>query len=74
MAFFGPAVTIAGNGSVYKAGLSYVSNQAVTKITGNTPIENIQKMLQPKKDENKIVRSVKNKIVENRRIQKYLNQ
>ena len=46
-AFLGPAITVAGNGSAYKAGLSYVSNQAVTKITGKTTTENLKTLLNP---------------------------
>ena len=41
-AFLGPALTVAGTGNVYQAGLSYGSGQAVKKITGKTPTENIK--------------------------------
>jgi len=63
-AFFGPAITVASTGNIYQAGLSYGSNVAIKKITGNTPIENINKMLQPKENENKIITSAKEKIKE----------
>ena len=60
--FLGPAVTVASTGNIYQAGLSYGSNVAIQKITGKTPIENINKMLQPKESENKIITSAKEKI------------
>ena len=41
-AFFGPAVTVASTGSVYQAGLSYVSSNTIIKITGKTPTENLK--------------------------------
>ena len=43
-AFFGPAVTVASTGNIYQAGLSYGSNLAIKKITGKSPIENINIM------------------------------
>ena len=33
-ALLGPAYTLAGTGSIYQAGLSYGSNQAITKMNG----------------------------------------
>tara|TARA_B110000444_G_C18329559_1_gene362243 strand:+ start:106 stop:453 length:348 start_codon:yes stop_codon:yes gene_type:complete len=44
-AFLGPAVTVAGNGNIYQAGLSYVSNETITKITGKTPTGYIKSLL-----------------------------
>ena len=35
-AFIGPIFTVASTGSVYQAGLSYGSGQAIKKITGKT--------------------------------------
>ena len=61
-AFLGPAVTVASTGNIAQAGLSFSSNLAIKKITGKTPIENINKMLQPKESENKIITSAKEKI------------
>ena len=60
--FLGPAVTVASTGNLYQAGLSYGSSQVVTSITGKTPLENIKVMMEPKKNENKIIRSAKKKI------------
>ena len=48
-ALLGPAYTLAGTGSIYQAGLSYGSNQAVKKITGKSPTENIQSLVDNKK-------------------------
>ena len=62
-AFLGPAVTIASTGNVYQAGLSYGSNKMITSITGKTPTENIQVLLQPKENENKIIKATKQKIM-----------
>ena len=49
----GPAVTVASTGSVYHAGLSYGSNMAITNMTGKTPIDNIKRVLERDKKENK---------------------
>ena len=48
-ALLGPAYTLASSGNIYQAGLSYGSNQAVKKITGKTPTENIQSLVDNKK-------------------------
>ena len=31
-AFLGPAITVASTGNIYQAGLSYVSNETITKM------------------------------------------
>ena len=48
-ALLGPAFTLASSGNIYQAGLSYGSNQAVKKITGKSPTENIQSLVDNKK-------------------------
>ena len=48
-ALLGPAYTMASTGNIYQAGLSYGSNQAVKKITGKSPTENIQSLVDNKK-------------------------
>ena len=48
-ALLGPAYTLASKGNIYQAGLSYGSNQAVTKITGKSPTENIKSFVDDKK-------------------------
>ena len=47
-ALLGPAYTMASTGNIYHAGLSYGSNQAVKKITGKSPTENIQSLIDNK--------------------------
>ena len=44
-----PAYTMASTGNIYQAGLSYGSNQAVKKITGKSPTENIKSLTDSKK-------------------------
>ena len=61
-AFLGPAVTVASTGNIGQAGISYSTNKAIKKITGKSTIENIESLLEIKKDENKIVTKVKKKI------------
>jgi hypothetical protein len=73
-AFLGPAVTVAGTGNIYQAGLSYGSNQVITKITGKTPIENITEILASKNDENKVSSLVKEKIRKTAKIKDLSNQ
>jgi len=51
-ALFGPAYTLASKGSIYQAGLTYGSNQAVKKITGKSPTENIQSLVDNKQKKN----------------------
>ena len=48
-ALLGPAYTLASTGNIYQAGLTYGSNQAVKKITGKSPTENIQNLVDNKK-------------------------
>ena len=48
-ALLGPAYTLTSTGNVFQAGLSYGSNQAVKKITGKTPTENIKSLVDNKK-------------------------
>ena len=48
-ALLGPAYTLTSTGNIYQAGLSYGSNQAVKKITGKSPTENIKSLTDSKK-------------------------
>ena len=48
-ALLGPAYSLASTGNIYQAGLSYSSNQAVKKITGKSPTENIKSLIDNKK-------------------------
>ena len=47
-AFLGPVITVASTGNVYQAGLSYGSSEAIKKVTGKTPTENIKSFLDSK--------------------------
>jgi hypothetical protein len=48
-ALLGPAYTLASTGNIYQAGFSYGSSQAVKKITGKSPTENIKSLVDNKK-------------------------
>ena len=48
-ALLGPAYTLTSTGNIYQAGLTYGSNQAVKKITGKSPTENIKSLVDNKK-------------------------
>ena len=51
-ALLGPVYTLAATGNIYQAGLSYGSNKAIKKITGKSPTENIQSLVDNKKKKN----------------------
>jgi hypothetical protein len=61
-AFLGPAVTVASTGNLAHGGLSYGSNKIIKNITGKTTAENIKEMIQPKENENTIIKLTKEKI------------
>ena len=48
-ALLGPAYTLASSGNIIHTGLSYGSSQAVKKITGKSPTENIKSLIDSKK-------------------------
>ena len=84
-AMLGPVYTMASNGNVYQAGLTYGSNEYITKSTGKTPIENLKRIGSQKKEPEKNVRKktleseafyilVKNKIEKTSGILKLSNQ
>ncbi len=77
----GPAYTLTSTGNVYQAGLTYGSNEMITRQTGKTPIENIQEISVSKKNiQKQTLKSedfyilVKNKIDKTRSIFKKSNQ
>ena len=43
-AMLGPAYTLSSTGNVLQAGLSYGSNEMITRYTGKTPLENLQEV------------------------------
>ncbi len=40
-AMIGPVYTLSSTGSIFQTGLSYGSNEIITRSTGKTPIENV---------------------------------
>tara|TARA_B100001287_G_C22496454_1_gene441445 strand:+ start:295 stop:606 length:312 start_codon:yes stop_codon:yes gene_type:complete len=77
----GPAYTLTTSGNIYQAGLTYGSNEMITRQTGKTPIENIQELSVSKKNiQKQTLKSedfyilVKNKMDKTRSILKKTNQ
>jgi|TARA_B110001452_G_C14907323_1_gene317121 hypothetical protein len=70
----GPAYTLASTGSVYQAGLTYGSDQAVTKLTGKSTGENFKEILIPKKTDSEFEKMVKKRIRETRKKLKVSSQ
>ena len=80
-ALLGPAYTLTSTGNIYQAGLSYSSNQAVKKITGKSPTENIKSLVDNKKikaeekeKQNELYALVKNRIEKTSKIIQLANQ
>lgn len=80
-AMLGPAYTLTSSGNIYQAGLTYGSNEMITRQTGRTPIENIQELSVNKKNIQKQTLEsedfyilVKNKINKTKGIFKKSNQ
>ena len=80
-ALLGPAYTLASTGNIYQAGLSYGSNQAVKKITGKSPTENIKSFTDSKKSKideeqnyDEFFALVKNRIEKTSKINNSANQ
>ena len=80
-AMLGPAYTFTSSGNIYQAGLTFGSNEMITRQTGKTPIENIQELSVNKKNiQRQTLKSedfyilVKNKIDKTRGIFKQFNQ
>ena len=48
-ALLGPAYTLGSTGSLYQAGLSYVSEELIIKSTGKSTTENIKSLVNNKK-------------------------
>ena len=69
------------HGNIYQAGLTYGSNQAITKITGKSPTENIKSFTDRKKSKideeqnyDEFIALVKNKIEKTSKIINLANQ
>ena len=53
-AMLGTVYSFSSTGSIYHAGLSYGSNELITKHTGKTPFENIKEISIKDQDDNNI--------------------
>ena len=67
VAILGPAYTLVTTGNVYQSGLTYGSNELITKTTGKSTTQNIKELLVPKKDDNEFQKLVKKRIIETRK-------
>ena len=70
----GPAYTLGTTGSVYHAGLTFGSNEAIANLTGRSVAENIKEILKPKDKNAEFKRLVKNRIEETRKKLNLTNQ
>ena len=79
-AMIGPVYTLSSTGSIFQTGLSYGSNEIITRSTGKTPIENVIEMSSKKNIQKQTLESddfyqlVKNKIDKNKGKIKLSNQ
>ena len=55
-AMLGPVYSLSSTGSIYHAGLSYGSNELITKHTGKTPLENLKEISVKDQAENNNIR------------------
>ena len=55
-AMLGPVYSFSSTGSIYHAGLSYGSNELITKHTGKTPFENLKEISIKDQAENNNIR------------------
>ena len=72
-ALLGPAYSLVSTGNVYQAGLTYTSDQAVTKITGKSTGENVKQLITSKKKDNELEKLVKERIKKTRKKLKLSN-
>jgi len=73
-ALLGPAYTFANTGNIYQAGITYTSDQAITKLTGKSTGQNVKEILIPKKNDTEFEKMVKKRIKETRKKLKFSNQ
>ena len=67
IALLGPAYTLGSSGNAYQAGFSYASNQAIIKMTGKTPGENIKDFLQPNDHDTEFQKFLRSRIIDTRK-------
>tara|TARA_B100000780_G_C20979713_1_gene391413 strand:+ start:364 stop:675 length:312 start_codon:yes stop_codon:yes gene_type:complete len=66
-ALLGPLYTYGSTGSSLQAGLSYGSNEAITRFTGKSATKNIEEILQPNKRDRALRKLLKKRIIETRK-------
>ena len=78
-AMIGPVYTLSSTGSIFQTGLTYGSNEIITRSTGKTPIENVIEISSKKNIQKQTLESpefhilVKNRIKKNNQIIKLTN-
>jgi len=65
--FLGPIYAFGTTGSVHHAGLSYGSDKAITTLTGKSSLENVDHLLNKKKQDSDLRKLVKKRIKETRK-------
>ena len=73
-ALLGPAYTLSKSGNVYHAGLTYGSNEIITKTTGKTTTQYFKEVLTIKKKDTEFESLVKRNIEKTRKKLKISNQ
>mgnify|MGYP007072035478 CR=1 FL=1 len=83
-AMLGPAYTYSSSGNLFQTGLTYTSNEVITKYTGKTPLENIKQISESKSKDKNIkkqtlesdifINLIKNRVKKTNIILKYSNQ
>jgi hypothetical protein len=73
-ALLGPAYTLATSGNIYHAGITYSSNEIITKTTGKSTAANFKEVLIPKKEDTEFQKLVKKNIEETRKKLNLSNQ
>ena len=74
VALLGPAYTLATSGNIYQAGLTYGSNEIITKTTGKSASQNFKEALVKKKNDTAFQMLVKKNIEETRKKLNFSNQ
>ena len=73
VALLGPAYTLASTGNVYHAGLTYGTNEIITKATGKSTAQNFKEILASKEEDTEFEKLVKKNIEETRKKLKLSN-
>lgn len=74
VALVGPAYSFVSTGSIYHAGLTYSSGEAINQLTGKTPTENLKEILVLKKDDTEFEKLIKKRVKEVRKKLNLTNQ